>query len=491
MAWSRRITMTFVSAIGGCLLLWWLNHEPSENPLADLPEVQNIDSSVQNQEETPQRDRNPKRLGTRPSFKPRLPGETENHAEISETKQDEDKSHITYRWVRRTGFVPLIEVLDKRVHPTEPQDRWMGDSLILATRNEETAANLIAELKQFGVNNVASLASNTLWRASISPNSMNQYFEIINNLQGSDRLNGVSHNQIMSLNKLTSDPLLPLQYGIGNLKTSAIVEIRPKTVELRAIPNPEANLAADIAWDTKRDCRPISIGVIDSGIDVNHPDLKDNINLSLSENFATERSLSQDCSQTEVSLPADAPTTIDKTKFNDDDGHGTHVAGTIGAIGNNAQGVSGVCWRAEIVSLRVANSCGRADRAALLSAINSAKEKKIRVLNISMGGQMDSTSNENNTRDGISRAVVASFLANGGLIVAAAGNGNKDISDAPNLQFPGSLELPGLITIASINADNNLSVFSNHSATRVHAAAPGEMIISTFPRQLTPTLMPQ
>jgi subtilisin family serine protease len=383
-----------------------------------------------------------------------------------------------FRWIQKSGSIPIIQIIDEHSSSKEPSEQWLGDSLIFMTKEEETEKDLLKELKSSGVSAVFSLGSQKLWLAAISPHSMDEYFHIYRKLNSSQKVSGVSQNQTMTITVLPNDPLLPVQYAVGDIKTNAIIKVTEKTIDLRLSPNPNANLKADLAWEKKRDCRTIRIGVLDSGIDVNHPDLKENINTSISKNFATERRLQAVCSITSGdSLSENVPLTVTESKYNDDSGHGTHVAGTIGAVGNNETGVSGVCWKAEIVALRVANSCGSADRSALLAAINYAKNQKIRVLNISMGSPVSS----NKEAEALASNVVKSFLDSGGLIIAAAGNSKKDISVEGEPVFPASLEFKSLLTVASLNADNNLSIFSNYAPQKVHVAAPGEMILSTYP----------
>jgi len=159
---------------------------------------------------------------------------------------------------------------------------------------------------------------------------------------------------------------------------------------------------------------------------------------------------------------------------NDGNGHGTHVAGTIGAKGNNAKGVTGVNWNCKLVSLRIANASGSISSSAAISAINYCVAKGIKVSNHSWGGGAYSQSMFNT----ISAARTA-----GHIVVAAAGNGGADgIGDNNDStpQYPASYNLDNIISVAAVNNDGNLASFSNFGATTVDLAAPGVLTASCY-----------
>ncbi|MGD9691664.1 MAG: S8 family peptidase [Phycisphaerales bacterium] len=159
---------------------------------------------------------------------------------------------------------------------------------------------------------------------------------------------------------------------------------------------------------------------------------------------------------------------------NDGNGHGTHVAGTIGAKGNNSKGVTGVNWNCKLVSLRIANASGSISSSAAISAINYCVAKGIKVSNHSWGGGGYSQSMFNT----ISAARTA-----GHLVIAAAGNGGADgVGDNNDSipQYPASYNLDNIISVAAVNNDGNLASFSNFGATSVDLAAPGVLIASCY-----------
>ncbi|HXG12217.1 MAG TPA: S8 family serine peptidase [Gemmataceae bacterium] len=153
----------------------------------------------------------------------------------------------------------------------------------------------------------------------------------------------------------------------------------------------------------------------------------------------------------------------------DDHGHGTHVAGTIGAIGNNRTGVTGINWAVQLVPLKGLNSNGRGFSSDLIACLNYAVAQGVRVSNNSYGGSNFSQSFFN--------ALTAARNA-GHLFVAAAGNSgaNADI----NPLYPAAYDVDNIISVAASDANDNRSGFSNYGRTSVDLAAPGEGILSTY-----------
>lgn len=388
---------------------------------------------------------------------------------------------VQYQWRGGAGIRPMIRYSVGGSSGSGNEPEWFADSMIANTASPESLERLQKALLPLGVIRVESLGSvNTDWQLYVSPENAEEYLELKEKIRSSGHFSSVDHDLIMKNGNLTNDQFISLQYSLGNAKTGAIV--RAPTggyVGVNQVEN--SNTRASAAWETKRDCSTVRVGVIDSGIEFTHPDLASNINTNLSRNFVPESVLQMNC--TTRTVPNNVPNTVDAAKFGDENGHGTHVAGTIGAIGNNSVGVAGVCWKAEIVSLRAMNSCGAGSTASILAALQYAAANNIRVVNMSLGGNATAAdiapgSTYYNAIDRVTQA--------GGLVIAAAGNERVNIST--NLVVPASINNPGVITVASHNAANAISPFSNFSNTAVHISAPGEGILSTFPMSRTPTL---
>ncbi|MBK8146865.1 MAG: S8 family serine peptidase [Acidobacteria bacterium] len=163
----------------------------------------------------------------------------------------------------------------------------------------------------------------------------------------------------------------------------------------------------------------------------------------------------------------------------DENGHGTHTAGTIGAVGNNAVGVAGVNWNVKIMTIKI-YSAGAADStsAMLVNAYNYVRLMKLRGVNIrvtnnSYGDCPEACGYDQATRDALDA------LGNAGVLnVFAAGNNARNIdTGAPH--YPSSYDLPTILSVASSTSTDAMSSFSNFGTTSVDLAAPGSSILST------------
>jgi len=166
----------------------------------------------------------------------------------------------------------------------------------------------------------------------------------------------------------------------------------------------------------------------------------------------------------------------------DDNGHGTHVAGIIGATGNNGLGIAGINWRVELMPLKVCDSSGMCPDDAIIDAIGYAVFKGVKIVNASLGGFGTSFA----MRD----TIVAAGQA-GTLLIASAGNGNADhpgdgIGDNNDVNpvFPASFVLDNVISVAATDQNDRRTSFSNFGLQTVHVAAPGQYILSTVPTSL-------
>ena len=168
----------------------------------------------------------------------------------------------------------------------------------------------------------------------------------------------------------------------------------------------------------------------------------------------------------------------------DDNDHGTHVAGTIGAVGDNDEGVVGVCWDVTIVPLKIWDSGGNGSLAALISALAYAESIEIPILNIS--GRW----NKEWWPDTNLKAMYEAVEAYSGVLVAAAGNeghnNDKKYGYSPvwwdygyYKAYPASFDLENIISVAASEENDNLWSASNYGVKTVDLAAPGTNILST------------
>ena len=240
----------------------------------------------------------------------------------------------------------------------------------------------------------------------------------------------------------------------------------------------DADVDAPEVWDTTTGSPDTVVAVIDEGIDVNHPDLRDNIwtnpgeiagnKLDDDNNGYIDDVNGFDFANNDATVYDPDPIT------GDGDEHGTHVAGTIAAVGNNGTGVTGLNWRAQVASLKFLTATGGSTSDAV-EAINYAVAEGIDISNNSWGGGGRSQALE----DAIKRADSA-----GHIFIAAAGNGGADgVGDdndaAP--QYPSNYNVPNIVAVAASDDTDRLASFSNFGASTVDLAAPGVGILSTLP----------
>jgi subtilisin family serine protease len=240
-----------------------------------------------------------------------------------------------------------------------------------------------------------------------------------------------------------------------------------------------ARIQAARGWDRVSGSPNVVVAVIDTGIDYNHPDLAANMWRNPGEIPGNGRDDDGNGIVDDV-FGAD---------FINDDGdprpdnrfetHGTHVGGTIAAVGDNRAGVVGTTWRARIMALKFLGNCTATDctgsTADAIQAIDYAVAKGAHIMNNSWGGGPFSRA----LRDAIQRA-----NEQGILFVAAAGNGGSDSvgdNNDRNPYYPASYNVPNVIAVAATNQQDRLAGFSNFGRTSVHLAAPGVSILSTVP----------
>lgn len=210
-----------------------------------------------------------------------------------------------------------------------------------------------------------------------------------------------------------------------------------------------ADIDAPEAWGALNSASNVIVAVVDSGVRYTHEDLAANI----------------------WTNPHDGSHGINvlagSTDPNDDNGHGTRVAGVIGAVGNNGVGVVGVAWRVQLMACKFVNSFGYGTVAGALACLDYARTNGAHVVNASWGLD-DSLS--------LSNAMWA-LRAAGIIVVASAGNGPRNIDLSPH--YPASYNLDNIVTVAATTRRDELYALSNFGATNVDLAAPGDEIYST------------
>lgn len=213
------------------------------------------------------------------------------------------------------------------------------------------------------------------------------------------------------------------------------------TFSAETIPDGVKMINAQSQWNAGNEGEGVVVAIIDTGVDYNHPDLKDNI--------------------------IGGKDFTGKGDYMDGHGHGTHVAGTIAAT-NTGEGIVGVAPKAKILALKALKDDGTGDMNWTISAIRFAVKQKVNVINMSLGGQHSYA-----LRKAVQEAVAAGIV-----IVAAAGNEGDGDEATEELSYPGAY--PEVMEVGAVDFSGMLAEFSNTNS-EVDILAPGVDVFSTYP----------
>jgi subtilisin family serine protease len=201
----------------------------------------------------------------------------------------------------------------------------------------------------------------------------------------------------------------------------------------------------------------VKVGIVDSGIDLTHPDLADRV-------LAAKSFVGGSAADTQ--------------------GHGTFVAGEIAAAVNNSEGIAGIGLPAQLLVAKVVRADGTISLEGEAKAIRWAADEGARVINLSLGGLRDPRNPSRDTYSPLEAAAVDYATAKGVLVVAAVGNSDQaPYSPWPFASYPAAL--PHVVGVGSLARDGSVSDFSDRDVLFNDIAAPGEDIFSTLPRALT------
>jgi thermitase len=240
----------------------------------------------------------------------------------------------------------------------------------------------------------------------------------------------------------------------GQVVTGATYSTSPGT--------PGDDISAELAWDHITDCSSVIVAVVDEGVNYTQQDLLGN----MWNGGSTYPHHGYDF--------VDSDNNPMPVYGNEE--HGTHVAGIIAAAGNNSAGTTGVCWKAQIMSLRALTPNGGTS-AEVSNAIDFAANHGAKVINMSLGGTSKDTA--------ISNAITTAEN-NDAVVVIAAGNGDAsgkglDNDAAGYGTYPCDDTQANIVCVAALDQNFGLAKFSNYGATSVDVGAPGTDILSTFP----------
>ena len=291
---------------------------------------------------------------------------------------------------------------------------------------------------------------------------------------------------VRSTDKTTEELLAELR------KNSAVLSASPNyKIRLSRTPNDPyytsgqqwgmTAVRAPAAWDRSVGSTSVYAVVIDSGIRYDHPDLTANMGTDLEGNYGYDFHNGD-------------------TNPMDDNGHGTHVAGIIGAKGNNGIGVAGVNWNVKLLAVKVLGSNGSGDIYNLVSGLEYVTDQKrrglnIRVANMSLGVWLNSSIANDAAAINAMNTACEAVSSRGVMLTVASGNEYQDISNPGGLfsnpddlladyrgklPYPASFRHANMITVTAINSSYRRPDFANYSSRYVHLAAPGVGIWSTY-----------
>lgn len=248
-------------------------------------------------------------------------------------------------------------------------------------------------------------------------------------------------------------------YELDHLDSAMPDDMSRKLWGLRAIQAPAA-------WSISHGSRtgPI-VAVLDTGIDQTHPDLQANLWTNPKE--IPGNGIDDDGNGVIDDVHGIFPKE-NNGNIQDKHGHGTHTAGTIGAVGNNGLGITGINWEARIMTIRIFDDKGKTDVAQIARGLEYAAQNGARITSSSWGG----TESNDALRD--------AFESCPSLHIAACGNSHLDTDRIPH--YPSAYDMPNMISVAATDQRDRLASFSNYGAESVDLAAPGEDIYSTFPK---------
>jgi subtilisin family serine protease len=267
----------------------------------------------------------------------------------------------------------------------------------------------------------------------------------------------VEPNYVVHSNRLPDDHLFGEQWALHNVGQNGGTA--------------GADIHATDAWELTTGAN-VTVAVIDTGVDYTHGDLSPNI----WNNPSDPPNGVDDDHNGFVDDTHGADFVSEDANPMDDAGHGTHVAGIIGAKGNNGAGIAGVNWDVKVMALKFLDKDGQGNTADAANAIDYAVSHGARVINASWGGPALSQALYQAVRRAGDQGVT---------FVAAAGNDGQNADVKPD--YPAGFDLPNVISVAATDASDSLVDFSNYGASSVDLAAPGDDIESTVPKIVDPS----
>lgn len=286
---------------------------------------------------------------------------------------------------------------------------------------------------------------------------------VIKSLSKNPLVEVVEPNFIYRINRTPNDPSFGKLWGLQNTGQNDA-----KSAKAPGLAGTDIDVVR--AWDITQGSDDVLVAVIDTGIDYNHPDLKENLWTNQAE-LNGQTGVDDDgngvvddiygANFVDAAAPTGNPL--------DDHGHGSHCAGTIGARGDDGRGVAGVAWRVKLMGVKFLSAEGGGTLEGAILSVDYATRMGAKIMSNSWGGGGESQL----LKEAIERANTA-----GSLFVAAAGNNASNNDTRPF--FPAGYQVPNVLSVVAVDNQGALASFSNYGKRTTHIAAPGVNIYSTF-----------
>lgn len=353
-------------------------------------------------------------------------------------------------WAERPHSpVALAPAPQRAPELADPTRDYLPGELLIKFVHGAPGRVIAAAARSLGAQRLKSFPLIGVERWRLGPGlSVEQALEILSHAPFRADIAYAEPNYIVSAIAFPNDPQRADLWGLHNIGQTGRLK--------------DADIDALEAWDIQQGSATVVVGVIDTGIDYTHPDLKDNIWVNAVEANGAP-GVDDDGNGFIDDVRGWDFVNEDNDPF-DDHGHGTHVAGTSGAVGNNGIGVAGVNWRVKLMPLKFLSSGGSGSTADAIEAILYAASFRVPITNNSWGGGRRS------------QALQDAIASSGALFVAAAGNRGSSTK-----MYPAGYDLENIVSVAATDASDQLARFSNFSSTWVDLGAPGVDILSTLP----------
>jgi len=335
--------------------------------------------------------------------------------------------------------------------PTSAAAEVVPDRILVKFKRGQSSAHVDGALSRARVNKRKSFRASGVSLLEVRGRGRSVH-DVVQELEDSGVVEYAHPDHVVHADTVPSDPLFPQLWGLHN----------PADTDIDA---PEA-------WDITMGSHQVVVGVIDSGVDYTHPDLAAN----MWQNPGEVMNGVDDDGNGYVDDVYGIDAITGSGDPDDDYGHGTHVAGTIGARANDGFGIVGVSPNVQIMALKFLDDNGDGYTSDAIEALEYAIE-----MNTEYGVNVKLTSNSwggGGYSPSLRDAIAASGDA-GMLFVAAAGNDSENCDDFPH--YPSSYAEANVVSVAATDSDDELASFSNYGAVCADLAAPGVGIWSAVP----------